>query len=399
MRGSRCLPALGLLILILSAAAAPAAGIIIGSTLVQGQVVDSEDGPLEGVVVKVVGMDEFNATTDSNGSYMMVVPFLEVGHTLRFSLPGFVSKDVSTGPLVEDGSVSVNATLSQTPPRATLHILLLPWDRPGSNYGLRQDEIFVVNASGTPFFDFSDKESEVDVIVPAPGTYQVTGTRPGYYPIVTMVPVDRGERKDVELDISPLKKPTLGTVNGTVEHRGEPLANVTVVAEPVEGSRTYQAVTDAEGRFSLDLPDDNYSIRVELEGYSKLSQGVDVDVGETRDLSFAMSVAQDTGDETSTILPFVVIAGIFVILAVILALAVVTSRRTAAKEAEEKARTDELRCPSCDAAASAEVDRCAECGTMFPWKSFRCPDCGAVMELDATRCPECGNQTFDLHGV
>ncbi len=392
------LAAAGLSMLILLLAATPLSGIIIGTALVQGQALDTEGGPLEGVHIKVVGMEEYNATTDANGSYMMVVPFLEVGHTLRFSLSGLVPKDVYTGPLVEDGSVTVNATLSQTPPQATLHIKLLPWDQPGSNYGLRQDEIFVVNASGTPYFEFSDKESEVTVIVPAPGTYQVTGTRPGYYPMVEMVTVDRGERKEVELDTSPFKKPTLGTVNGTVEHRGEPLANVTIVAEPEEGSRTYQAVTDAEGTFSMDLPDDNYSIRVELEGYSRLSQGVDVDIGETRELYFPMSVAQDTGEQASSVLPLLVVAAIIVMLAVIVAFAVVTSRRTAAAKAAELSRADELRCPSCDALASADSDRCAECGKMFPWKSFRCPDCGAVMEMDATRCPECGNQTFDLHG-
>jgi hypothetical protein len=350
------------------------------------------------VAVRVTGTEGYNATTDANGSYVMVVPFLEEGQTLRFTSPGYVSQEVATGPLVEDVPVTVNATLREGPPRATLHIVILPWGQTGSNYGLRMDWIYVVNASGTPFFDFSEKDDEVEVIVPAPGTYRVTGTRPGYYPITETVSVDRGDRLDVDLDISSLKIPTLGTVNGTVEHRGEPLENVTVVAVPEEGSRTYQAVTDAQGRFSMDLPDDNYSIQVELEGYSRLSQGVDVDVGETEDLYFPMSVAQETGDEGSSTLTLLVVSVVVAMLAAIIGYGVVTSRRTAAAEAEARSRADELRCPSCDAVAPSDTDRCAECGTVFPWRSFRCPDCGAVLELDATRCPECGNQTFDLHG-
>jgi hypothetical protein len=398
VRYGRRLLALGLSMLVLVLATAPASGLIIGTTLVQGRVLDAEDAPLEGVAVRVVGMEEYNTTTDVNGTYTMVVPFLEAGHTLRFTLAGFVPKDVPSGPLVEDGHATVNTTLATPPPRATLHVVLLPWSQMGTNYGLRMDYIHVDNASGTPFFEFSEKTSEADVTVPAPGTYQVTGTRPGYYPVTVTVSVDRGDRLDVDLDMSQNKIPTLGTVNGTVEHRGEPLANVTVVAEPEEGSRTYQAVTDAEGGFSMDLPDDNYSIRVELEGYARLSQGVNVDVGETEELYFPMSVAKETGDEGSPLLPFLVAAIIVVVLAVIIGYAYVTSRRNAAAEEAERSRTEELRCPDCDAVAPADGDRCSECGTVFPWKSFRCPDCGAVMGLDAKRCPECGNETFDLHG-
>jgi RNA polymerase subunit RPABC4/transcription elongation factor Spt4 len=389
----------GLLMAILALAAIPSAGIIIGTVIIDGQVTDKDGTPLEGTFVVVVGMDEYNATTDENGSYNMVAPFLEVGHVLRFTHNSLVPREISTGPLEADDWVTVNATMSQAPPRATLHIILLPWNPLGSNYGLRQDEITVINASGTPSFEWSDSESEYDVIVPAPGTYQVIGTRPGYYPARVMVDVVRGDRIDVDVDFTGLKKPTYGVVNGTVEHRTVPLANATIVAEPDddEVTRTYQAVTDSDGHFSLDLPKGNFSIRVRMDGYSKLSQGVEVDVGKDYELYFPMSVAQETGSQSNSYVSLLVAAVIVAVLAVIVVMALRTQRSNAADEAEKAARKDELRCPSCDAVAPKDTDSCAECGTTFPWKSFRCPDCGAVMELDATRCPECGNQTFDLH--
>ena len=389
----------GLLLVILAVAASPSAGIIIGTVIIDGQVTDVDGAPLVDARVVVVGWEEYNATTDENGSYIMVAPFLEVGHTLKFTHPGLVPRDISTGPLEPEGWVTINATLSEAPPRATLHIVLLPWNPLGSNYGLRQDEITVINASGTPSFEWSDTESEADVNVPAPGSYQVIGTRPGYYPATVMIDVVRGDRIDVDVDFTGLKKPTYGVVNGTVEHRTVPLANVTVVAEPEEGelTRSYQAVTDSDGHFSMDLPEGNFSIRVQLEGYSKLSQGLEVDVGKDYELYFPMSVAQETGGDTSSYIGLLVAAVIVAVLAVIVVMALRTQRRNAAAEAEKAARKDELRCPSCDALAPKDTDSCAECGTTFPWKSFRCPDCGAVMELDATRCPECGNQTFDLH--
>jgi len=388
-----------LLFAILAFASIPSTGLIIGTVVIDGHVTDPDGSPLEGALVIVVGMENFNATTDENGSYIMETPFLEVGHTLRFTRTGMVPKEISTGPLEADGRMTVNATLSESPPRATLHIVLLPWNPLGSNYGLRQDEITVTNALGTPSFQWSDSESEADVHVPAPGTYQVIGSRPGYYNASVMVDVVRGDRIDVDVDFTGLKKPTYGVVNGTVEHRTAPLANATVVAEPDEGegTRSYQAVTNGDGHFSMDLPGGNFSIRVQLDGYSKLSQGLEVDVGKDYELYFPMSVAQETGGSSNSYVSLLVAAVIVAVLAVIVVMALKTQRRNEAAEAAEAARKDELRCPSCDAVAPEDTDSCAACGTIFPWKSFRCPDCGAVMELDATRCPECGNQTFDLH--
>lgn len=399
MTGRATVLVTGLLLVILTVGAMPSAGIIIGTVIIDGLVTDPDGAPMEGALVVVVGMEEYNATTDENGSYIMVAPFLEVGHTLKFTRSGLVPREISTGPLEPEDWVTVNATMAEAPARATLHIVLLPWNPLGSNYGLRQDEITVTNASGTPSFEWSDTESEADVFVPAPGTYQVIGTRPGYYPATVMIDVVRGDRIDVDVDFTGLKKPTYGVVNGNVEHRTVPLANVTVVAEPEEGegTRTYQAVTDSDGHFSMDLPEGNFSIRVQLEGYSKLSQGLEVDVGKDYELYFPMSVAQETGSDTNSYIGLVVAVVIVAVLAVIVVMALRTQRRNAAVEAETAAMKDELRCPSCDALASKDTDSCGECGTTFPWKSFRCPDCGAVMELDATRCPECGNQTFDLH--
>lgn len=374
-----------------------ASGILIGPAYVQGQVTDQGGSPLEGVLVAVMGMEEYNATTDDDGRYLVAVPVEEAGHTLKFTHPDFASRESPTGPLEEDGLVEVNVTLSIKPPWATLHIVILPWEQAGSNYGLRQDYIYVSNASGTAFFQYSENSREEDVQVPAPGTYHVRATRPGYYPLTVTLVVDRGQRLDVDMDLSDLKKPTIGVVNGTVDHEGVPLEDAKVIAEPEEGTRTWQAVTDADGRFSMQLPEGNYSLRVEAKGYAVLSEGVAVVLGGEVDVHFPMSVAQDTGDEGGSPWFWVVLVAAMAVLVAVIGYATVTHRRSAAQAAHE-ATEGQLMCPACDAEAPKDADRCPACGATFPWRSFRCPDCGAVLELDARRCPECGNETFDLHG-
>ena len=374
-----------------------ASSIFVGSTTVEGWVTGPGDAPVEGARVEVVGMEEFNATTDAEGHYAMAVPYLEVGHTLAFSHPELSSKQVSTGPLVEDGLVLLNVTMQDMAPWAYLLVQILPWDTPGSNYGLRQDVMTVESVEGTPDFRWSDKSQEEEVTVPAPGTYLVTATRPGYYPLTEVVTVDRGDRLTVAMDMTGNKKPTYGWVNGTVTDDGYVMPFVTVVATPEDGNRTYQAVTGSDGNFSMQLPDGNYSVSVEAEGYARLSEGVEVVLGDGVHLSFPMTVAQDTGEGGSPLVFWGVLVATVAVLGSVIAYAVVTRRRTAAEEAAEEAARDELRCPACDALASPDDDACAECGAPFPWKSFRCPDCGAIIGLDETWCPECGNRTFDLH--
>jgi RNA polymerase subunit RPABC4/transcription elongation factor Spt4 len=282
------------------------------------------------------------------------------------------------------------------PPYATLHIMILPWDMPGSNYGLRQDFMTVVNATGTPHFEWSEKSAEEDAIVPAPGTYMVTASRPGYYPLTTIVTVDRGDRIDVPLDMTGRKKPTYGTVNGTVRFQDVPVEGVNVVATPENGTRTYEARTNVDGEFSMQLPNGTYKVTVSAKGFAKLSEGVQVVLGETQDLHFPMTVAQDTGDEDNPVFGLFALAIAISVLAAIVAIAI-TARRRAELEEEAEKSPEELSCPACGTVAQPDDEECAQCGIRFPWKSFRCPECGAVMELDAKRCPECGNETFDLH--
>lgn len=383
---------IGLMVLMPAASA-----LFVGSATVEGWVSGPGNAPVEGALVEVVSMEEYNTTTDIEGHYVMVVPYLEVGHSLSFTHPELQARQASTGPLMEDGLVLVNLTLSEKAPWATLVVRILPWDQPGSNYGLRQDEMTVVNMTGTPPFEWSEKSAEEEVSVPAPGSYLVTGSRPGYYPISEVVTVDRGNRVTVELDMTGHKKPTYGWVNGSVEDDGYVMPFATVVAEPVNGSRNYQAVTGTDGNFSMQLPKGTYKVYVEAEGYAKLSEGVEVVLGEVVDLHFPMTVAQDTGDNGNPIVFWSVLIAVMAILGSVIAYAMVTRRRTAVEEAERAAQKEELRCPSCDEVAPPDADVCASCGAAFPWKSFRCPDCGAVMGLDESRCPECGNQTFDLH--
>jgi hypothetical protein len=384
-------------LLTLVSMASAVSGIFVGGSTIEGWVATPDEAPVEGARVQVVGMDEFNATTDGDGHYVMQVPYLEVGHTISFTHPDLRTEELSTGPLLEDGLVTVNATMQQRSPYAMLLVRILPWDQPGSNYGLRQDVMTVVNMTGTPQFEYSEKSAEEEVTVPAPGTYLVTGTRPGYYPVHQTVTVDRGDRLTVDLDMTGHKKPTYGWVNGSVEHDGWAIPFATVIAEPDDGSRTFQAVSGVDGNFSMQLPNGTFRVFVEVEGYATISEGVDVVLGEGMDLTFHLSVAQDTAENGNPLLFWGVLIAAIAILGSVISFAMVTRRRAEAEEAAKVAEKEQLRCPSCDAEASVDAEICASCGSPFPWKSFRCPECGAVMALDETRCPDCGNQTFDLH--
>ena len=208
-RGVLALPVvMGLLMVV--TAALPASGLFVGTSTVEGWVTGPGEAPVEGARVEVVGMDEFNTTTDGDGHYVMMVPYLEVGHTLEVTHLEMQVRQVSTGPLVEDGLVLLNVTLREKAPWAILVIQILPWDQPGSNYGLRQDVMTVENMPGTPTFEWSEKSAEEEVSVPAPGSYLVTATRPGYYPLSEVVTVDKGDRVTVALDMTGNKKPTYG---------------------------------------------------------------------------------------------------------------------------------------------------------------------------------------------
>src|SRR5262249_10260708 len=68
---------------------------------------------------------------------------------------------------------------------------------------------------------------------------------------------------------------TTGSIRGTVETQGTPLPGVSVAAKSpnLQGTRT--AVTDAEGRFSLNLlPPGTYTVTATLQGFSPKSQSI-----------------------------------------------------------------------------------------------------------------------------
>ncbi len=395
---SRPVIAFALLLLLPVGVLAPSSSaLIIDGATITGYVMDPGEVPIEGVLVVVEGVDGFNATTAADGSYSLVVAPNETGYTLMFTHLDFRAREEPTGPLGPNGLVEVNASLSRKPPYATLHVRILPWGLPGSNYGLRQDMVEVVSAPGTPDFAFSEKDQEVEVTVPAPGTYMVTGSRPGYYDLTVEVTVAKGERRAVDIDLSDRKKPTYGEVTGVVSFEGFAMVNVQVVAEPEDGDRTWSAITNGTGGYTLQLPPGNYTVFVDTEGYAKISEGVAVEVGESYPVDIPLSIAQGTGDDGGSVVGWLVLAVTLAVLVLIAGWGVTLQRRAAAAARAERAEVDTLRCPSCGAEAPPDANSCPECEAAFPWRSFRCPECGAVMELDAKKCAECGNETFDLH--
>lgn len=392
------------LLAVLAPMAPMAGGIIIDAATVHGKVMDEKATPITGATVEVLDLNGtvstgINATTGPDGMYSLEVPTTDEGYMLRFTFPDRIVVDLPTGVLPPLSVAQVNATLRPLPPMATLRVAVFPVQggQQYGNYGLRMDYIYVWNATGTLPFSWSDRVSESDVVVPAPGTYHVKGTRPGYYDLTVTVTVAKGDVLDVVLDLTDLKKPTYGVVEGVVSHEGLPLPNVTVTAVPDDGSEPFWATTNDTGGYVLQLPPGNYSVQAEAEGFARSSRAARVEVGGTYAVDIALSEAQDTGALGGSPLTWALIAASVVALGAIAAWAGVRQRRARAALAAEAEAARTLECPSCGAAAPQDADRCPSCDTVFPWRSFRCPSCGAQLALDAKRCNECGNERFDLH--
>ena len=395
---ARLAPPLGALLVVaaLMAVALPGTSIIVDAATVQGTVRGTDGSPIMGARVEVVGRPDLNATSGPDGLYSLSVGSDPTGLTLRFTAEDRVPVELPTGPLPPLSVALVNATLRMQPPSAVLHIAILPAEMVGA-YGLRQDHIYVTNASGTPAFERDVNAQEADVTVPAPGSYSIRGTRPGYFELTVAVTVGRGDDLDVAIDLSSRKKPTYGVIAGNVTHDGAALSNATVAAVPDDGGRAYEATTGPTGGYVLQVPPGNYSVRAEKEGYARISRAARVEAGGSYPVDISLPVAEETRGLLGSTLALVVLVVVVLALGAVAAFALLVQRRARAAREAGRARDATLECPSCGASAPEDADACPACGAVFPWRSFRCPECGTPLPLDAKRCTECGNTRFDLH--
>ncbi len=377
----------------------PSAAIIINSATVRGTVVDEHGDALVGVMVEVVGQEGVNATTGPGGLYSLDVSPSEAGYNITFSYPDRAPVTAWTGPLASLGQAVVNATLRPLPPSATLRAGIIPIQtgQQYGNYGLRMDFIHVTNATGTAPFERTERATAFDFVVPAPGSYAVRGTRPGYYDVTVDVTVGKGETLQVTIDLTGHKRPNYGVVRGVVTFKGAPLPNVTVTAVPDDGTRAYEATTRDDGNYTLQLPPGNYSVRAEAEGYARASHAVRVVAGESYTVDAALSEAQEPRGLMDSPLAWGLLIATVVALAAIAVWASARQREARAVREAEAAAARTVECPACGAVAPEDADKCPACGGAFPWRGFRCPECGAQLPLDARRCGECGNERFDLH--
>ena len=388
------LAAMGLAVLL------PLSGaIIIDSATVRGTVVDEHGDALVGARVEIAGLEGVSATTGPGGVYSLDVPSSEAGYNVTFSYPDRAPLTAWTGPLAPLGQAVVNATLRPLPPSATLRVGIIPIEtgQQYGNYGLRMDYIHVTNATGTPLFERTERATSFDFTVPAPGSYVVRGTRPGYYDVSVTVNVGKGESLQVTIDLAGHKKPNYGVVQGVVTFKGTPVPNTTVTAVPDDDTQSYKAFARQDGSYTLQLPPGNYSVRAEAEGYARASHAVRVVAGETYTVDAALSEAQEPRGLMDSPLAWALLIATIVALAAVAVWASARQRASrTAREAEARAaRTVE--CPSCGALAPEDAEACPACGGTFPWRGFRCPECGAQLAIDARRCGECGNERFDLH--
>lgn len=125
-----------------------------------------------------------------------------------------------------------------------------------------------------------------------PGVYQVAAEKAGYdAPAPTSVRVTSGETASAAVRLTA----TVGHLAGTVTDAtaGTPVAGATVTTDPA----TAECVTDAEGRFSFDLPAGLYAVRAVAEGYdAAVSSPAQVSAGgqTTVDLPLSPAITYDS---------------------------------------------------------------------------------------------------------
>jgi len=398
--GTRLAAAAAVLAALLACVLAPVAGaIVIDAATVRGTVADERGGPLVGARVEVAGLDGVNATTGPDGLYSLTVPSCDEGYNLTFTFPDRAPVIAWTGPLAPLDQAVVDATLRPLPPSATLRVGIIPIEtgQQYGNYGLRMDYIHVTNATGTPLFERVERAQAFDFVVPAPGSYVVRGTRPGYYDVTVAVTVGKGETLPVTVDLNGHKRPNYGVVRGTVTFEGAPVPNATVTAVPDDGTRPYDSLTGGDGCYTLQLPPGNYSVRAQAEGFARASHAVRVVAGESYTLDAALSEAQEPRGLMDSPLAWALLVATVVVLASVAAWASARQRASRAAREAEAAAARTVECPACGAVAPEDAEKCPACGGTFPWRGFRCPACGAQLTLDARQCGECGNERFDLH--
>lgn len=110
------------------------------------------------------------------------------------------------------------------------------------------------------------------------GVWEITFSKPGYPTKTLTVTVEPGK---LTIDVGKVEMEPGGSISGVVTLEGETdFRGITVTITAVDGSISYTATTDSEGKFVLtDIKPGDYAISAEREGYEKKATEVTVEGG------------------------------------------------------------------------------------------------------------------------
>lgn len=135
--------------------------------------------------------------------------------------------------------------------------------------------VMVKNAAGEIVADaFTDGSGEYAILLPS-GDYSFSFEADGYESASAELSLSSDKTLNIALE------KIMATVTGTVTDKesGKPISGAAVKATGSDG-KSYSATTDAEGRYTLELPaGDRYSMSFSADGYEKSDASVGVESG------------------------------------------------------------------------------------------------------------------------
>jgi len=130
---------------------------------------------------------------------------------------------------------------------------------------------------------FTDGTGHYSILVPAPGTYNVTASKPGYYTsLKTGIFVDIGTTEIVNFELQLI----VGWIDGTVTDAktGSAIVDVTVTADGVSN------LTDETGYYNIELVPGDYTVNASKPGYYNNSTFATVTGGKTTTVNFELQL-------------------------------------------------------------------------------------------------------------
>jgi|GEM_PF-4538989 len=246
----------------------PALSAAVSGFTLQGTATAADSGTLlAGVEITVTdgNGNKFSATTDSGGHYL--IQSAEPGDS-RFiaSLNGYLS-------VIAEAQTTDNSVVEFSPV-----MFVANENNSASMQGVITDAITgrglagvtlqLTTASGNSVTLTSGEDGEFMFTGLTGGNAQLSVSMDRYYPLTAEFTLTAGIRGDIgEIQLTPESDNPAATLTGSVVdvRTGDPLSGVVIAAS---GVARFEAITAADGSFSLPVPADDYSIVLTLSGYN-----------------------------------------------------------------------------------------------------------------------------------